>query len=391
VFAAAPVRYLGQISYGTYLWHYPVILVIRQFADIGPLALLVTAGVVATGLAALSQRLLELPIRRSPRLARHARAVLAAGLAASVLAGLVLLPPLLHSTRPPVVRPAGSGMPGPGPRVPLRGFDVAAASRITPGSAADGPSPRGNGSCTQVPLAQCVMVKGSGKRVLLMGDSHAGMLLPAFRVIAKQEGFTLAFAMLTGCPWQRALVFTNSNHQFCQQTKATWYSQLIPQFNPDVIVLASRATDHTVGASYSVQSVDPAVSGANQSELLARAAGQTVRQLSADGRKVIIIEPVPVSATHALSCITAASYADQCAFTTDAAPSAAELGYRALATSLPGVHAIDIDPLVCPRLPTCDAVVGGTLVRKDHDHLTPRYSAVIAEQLEMLLHASGAL
>jgi peptidoglycan/LPS O-acetylase OafA/YrhL len=390
LFGAAPVRYLGQISYATYLWHYPVILAIRQFVEISPKVLLVTGGLVATGLAALSQPLLEQPIRRSRRLARHARPVIAAGLAASALLGVVLLPPVLHSGRPPVVRVAETGVSGPEPRLPLRGFDIAEASRITPGTAADGRQPPDT-SCTRVAVTECIVVRGPGKRVLLLGDSHAGMLLPPFRAIARQEGLTLALARQTGCPWHRTLVFTRSDHQVCQRVKDIWYSRVIPQFNPDVIVLVSRATDHVVGSSYPVQSVDPRLAGATQSELLAQAAEQTVRQLAVAGRTVVIVEPVPVSPTIVSSCVGTAEYADQCAFLADDTPSPAELAYRALARRLPGVHAVDIDRLTCPRLPVCDAVVAGTLVRSDHDHLTPRYSATITAQLEMLLRASGAL
>src|SRR5262249_33299245 len=111
VLATPPMRELGRISYGTYLWHYPVILVVRRFVDAGPVAVLVVGGLVATGLAALSHRLLEAPIRMSPTLARHARAVAVGGLASSLLGGLVLLPPVLRSDRPPTVAPTADGVP----------------------------------------------------------------------------------------------------------------------------------------------------------------------------------------------------------------------------------------------------------------------------------------
>ncbi|HSV66147.1 MAG TPA: acyltransferase family protein [Mycobacteriales bacterium] len=387
------LAYLGQISYATYLWHYPVIVILRRFVEIGPVALLVTAGLLATGLAALSRKLLELPVRQSPTLARHGRAVAVTGLLASVLAGTVLLPPLLHSTRRPIVQAAATSAPpvgSEGLRTPLRGFDVTAASAVQPGTAADGPLPA-DASCTRGQLAQCVVVRGAGKRVLLMGDSHAAMLLPAFRALAKREGFTLVLAVQTGCPWPMALVFTSSNHDLCQQTKTIWYSSVIPRLNPDLIVLATRATDHAVGASYSVTSVDPATRGGTQSELLARGAEQTVRRLVTPGREIVVVEPVPISPTHAVSCVSGAEYADQCGFTTDAGPSPAELAYRGLAASLPGVHAIDLDPIVCPRLPICDAVIAGTMVRKDHDHITGRYSALISDQIDVLLHTVGAI
>jgi len=390
VLAASPVCELGRISYGTYLWHYPVILVIRRFVDTGPTALLVVGGLVATGLAALSHRLLEVPVRTSPMLSRHPRAVVVGGLTCSLLAGLVILPPVLHSSRLPTVRPTGGGVTSQEPRLPLHGFDITAASRITPGTAADGPLPP-DWACMRGSVEQCIVVAGRGKRVLLMGDSHAGMLLPAFRATARREGFTLALAMMTGCPWHRTLVYTSSNHQLCQQAKDIWYSRLIPQFNPDVIVLASRATDHAIGANYSVESVDPAVTGATQSLLLARAAERTLGELTTAGHAALVVEPVPVSPVHEGACVSSGRYADECAFLTESTPSEAERAYRSLDGKVPGVHVIDIDPLVCPRLPVCDAVIAGTMVRRDHDHLTPRYAAMIADQIDALLHTSGAI
>ena len=104
---ALPVpRYLGQVSYGTYLWHWPIILVVRQLFDVGPLVLVALAAPVATGLAALSYEIFERPIRRAKLLDRFRWPVVVAGLGASVLAATLVLPPILHSTvRPAVANP----------------------------------------------------------------------------------------------------------------------------------------------------------------------------------------------------------------------------------------------------------------------------------------------
>ena len=61
----APVVYLGRISYGTYLWHWPVIIVATHGFEPGPLATFAIAVLVATGLASLSYQLIEKPIRES--------------------------------------------------------------------------------------------------------------------------------------------------------------------------------------------------------------------------------------------------------------------------------------------------------------------------------------
>lgn len=61
-----PWRYIGQRSYGLYLWHWPVFMVTRPDLDIGldGLPLLILRFGITFGLAELSYRYVEMPIRR---------------------------------------------------------------------------------------------------------------------------------------------------------------------------------------------------------------------------------------------------------------------------------------------------------------------------------------
>ena len=63
----APARWIGKRSYGIYLWHWPVFVVTRPVLDIAFLSagwLLVPRLAIVVGIAALSYRFLEQPIRR---------------------------------------------------------------------------------------------------------------------------------------------------------------------------------------------------------------------------------------------------------------------------------------------------------------------------------------
>jgi hypothetical protein len=52
---------------------------------------------------------------------------------------------------------------------------------------------------------------------------------------------------------------------------------------------------------------------------------------------------------------------------------------------------VNLDKLVCPRLPVCDAVIGNIIVRRDASHLTATFARALAPQLEALLHAQHVL
>ena len=95
----APLRWIGERSYGIYLWHLPIVLLMRPGVDIpwtGPSVVVLQAVIVVTA-AALSFRYIEEPIRSGRlqrRLAQHPRRyrleVIGAGAVALVTAFAVL-------------------------------------------------------------------------------------------------------------------------------------------------------------------------------------------------------------------------------------------------------------------------------------------------------------
>ena len=94
VLSSAIAVKLGRISYGTYLWHWPLIIYVRQLLELSSIALFVVAAIGASALASLSFWLMESPIRTSRRLGRWPRGVVASGLGASVVAALFVFVPV---------------------------------------------------------------------------------------------------------------------------------------------------------------------------------------------------------------------------------------------------------------------------------------------------------
>jgi peptidoglycan/LPS O-acetylase OafA/YrhL len=100
VLSLRPVAYLGQISYSTYLWHWPAILVLGQFLTVGPVTMAALAAVVSTGLAAASAELFEQPVRVARSLHRFRWRTTVVGVAATVLVAATVVPALLERERP---------------------------------------------------------------------------------------------------------------------------------------------------------------------------------------------------------------------------------------------------------------------------------------------------
>jgi len=233
--------FLGKISYGTYLWHWPVILAATTLLDVGPGVVVVLALAVATGLAAASYELLEMPIRRSKQLDRMRWYPAVAGVAASALVAATVVPWALQSDRRPVLAAADAVQ-----RPVVEGADPAA--RVPAGT--DWSAVREDhgkeGSCDARTVERCTVVTGPGPHVLLVGDSQAQMLVPMFERIAKEHGLTLSLNVRAGCPWQEGLTNLKASpevQQRCEDARVGWYDDVLPKLRPDVVVkLPARKT-----------------------------------------------------------------------------------------------------------------------------------------------------
>ena len=191
------------------------------------------------------------------------------------------------------------------------------------------------------------------------------------------------------CPWQRGLQYhlAAGYREQCRRYQNDWYERMIPKLDPDVVVLAHQAYDDP-GYPESFYGLDgrPVFHDSPRLESVLRdASAASLRALERPGRKIVILEPTPLSSANPLSCLSRGGAQSRCEYRANAAPTPLESFYRRYAETHPDVESVDADRMVCPRLPVCDPVVGEIIVKRDGSHLTATYARSLAGSLEPFL------
>jgi peptidoglycan/LPS O-acetylase OafA/YrhL len=212
LFSFAPLRWIGRISYGLYLWHWPVFVALDpERVGLGGYRLFAVRAAVTFGAATLSYYLVEMPIRRGELNFRVLRR-LAPATVAALLAGIVLV--TASAPAPPVEASARD----------LKAPEVLGARAEQPGALA--------------PL-----------RVLLVGDSLANSLAPGFQRLATADNFQLWNAALPGCgladEGESWLGIWQAQSDHCKPEWRQRWPQHINQFDPDVVVVLVGGHDST--------------------------------------------------------------------------------------------------------------------------------------------------
>lgn len=374
--AVRPLVYLGRISYGTYLWHWPILVLFERVLEFGPAVAVVLSGVGGTALAALSQELVERPIRSSVRLNAHHAVVIASGIATALLVGVVVAPAVLGSDQRPAVTVNGA--------VTLDEGSVRVVDEDWDAIRSDEP---------QLPLCErrdggdCFVGEPGDDVLLLAGDSHARMLIPTLQPIAAAHGLALAIVYAPSCPWQRDLLTGEPGSprtQRCEETRRRMFDEVIPALDPAVMAVAGFPRSLGLGAD--VFSPDPSLDELDDPALVASTTEMTLREWAAEGRVVLAVEPIPVFPRNQdqLSCLSGAEFYDECVFRSELV-GAEEVAIRSTALQEDNVVALDLDDAVCPRAPLCDPVVDELVVRRDSNHVTGAFAAHLSERVAGLL------
>jgi hypothetical protein len=348
VLSVSVLRWIGRISYGLYLWHWPAIVVLtedRTGLSGAPLTFVRLATTFAG--ATLSFYLVEQPIRRGALRGRKGLVAVPTGFAAA--AGLIVIATVGASATSPLTQ-VQAGQKLAGPRTPT----AAAANK----SAAASRAPA-----------------GQPKRVLLVGDSIPYTLLPGLQPLAAERGVTVDTALVAGCGVVGGVASYNDGQvpphaPGCAQQVDDYERTALNQDRPEIVVWMSNweINDRIV------QGERFKFGGAAWDDMMLGQIDQAARRLTASNAHLLIATMPPRAPNELLPASDSAEVARYVRLN--------EL-YRQFARAHTAtVSIVDFAGLVCPGGAPCPRTIDGIEPRPlDGVHFTPQTASWASRRL----------
>ncbi len=392
ILSLRPFRYVGDRSYTFYLWHWPVLVLVAE--HVGHSLSLTTNLLLLAGafvLSIVTYALFENPIRQTAKvpgpvaLAFWPTAIITVLLVSSIhwsdyqdALNFAYVPAhrpeILKESEASFVASTEPAHPGWRPSSPPALVEAVAAvrsSRRLPSplipSALELPSseytPPGGclGELVGTHSSICSLGDTSSRKSLVVfGDSHANMWMPAILSFAQREKYDVRAIMKSGC----------TANQWGGKTECgTWYKWGVSQargLHPSLLIVTAS---YNAVDSEGVESEEPTVIE-NLSKF-----GAAVRS---SAHRIVVIGDPPKQGQEPTDCLLSSQATmKRCSESEGSGQARITAGVES-ATKAFGVF-LDTTPWLCYQ-GVCPMVVGHTVVKLNQGHITARY----AEELEPL-------
>lgn len=375
VLSTLPARWIGRISYGAYLWHWPLLIWLATAQDPGVAREPVRQAVAIAltfAISTLSFHLVECPVRygRVPWV-RTSTLRLATAVIVSIV---VVAAGAVHATK-------------------ISGDPI--ASQVNDRS--DSACPKGSVSFNEVyrVCSRTTPDSPASPVVAVVGDSTARALNPGMTQLAKRRGWRYVQAGQGGCSLVPVYLPVNTEPVEVARAQDRACAKFIPQilaevqsiWNPDVWI----ASD-TIAVTSPLLTADNRLLKPGDPErdrLVTRSIRSTVQRLTASGAWVVYLKTPPVGQPVECAmgkdggkCTAPASIDDPKIVAFD------QLVLGAIA-GLPRVTYLSIDDILCPNGGRCPAVIDGVLARYDGKHFTGTFSHKIVPLIIARAEAVG--
>lgn len=346
-----PLAWIGRLSYGLYLWHWPIVVwLIPTRVHVGPNQLNLIRLAVTFAAAITSYYLVERPIREG--LATRARPTAILAPVAVGMVSIALVASAAGATPPPSY---------------LWGYgDPLVCGTPRPEETRE--------AKTEVATQRPIRRTGDAKnmRVLIVGDSVACSLWTGMREVGRRNRIPLDQASIFGCGVASGEITTTRGEQItphserCPQLVDTALRDGLARARPNVVVWASswEKSDLVVDGKTLVNGTK-----AGDRAMLARM-DEALKRLTRGGAHVMLVTIAAPAPNDAQGTDNTSNAVDDASYVRLASIE------RRFAKRHPGqVTLIDLAGQLCPTGAPCPETVNGERIRPDGRHFTPASAA----------------
>ena len=367
-----PVRFVGDISYSLYLWHWPLIVVAPFIAGwglsfINRVALFVFCFVLAWA----TKRFVEDPLRKLSALtSRKPRftfgwMLVAVGVTGALLLGSFALQfPKYHAAAAELTEVAAHPPACFGAEIMTGCSNPDLVDTIIPDPGFGNADRPGHSECfaqlndSRVISCHFGSDTAAAPRIALIGDSHAYQYIEAMIAQAELNGWSLTTYLKGGCPWTTTVI-GGTNPAFTASCNA-WHADLAKVLASGAPFDAIVTTGLSSNLIESAGGPDAAVAG-----LVEAWASQ------APGVPVVALSDNPAPGDDPNKCLRY-SEASDCDVSREIALPAPDI-FAEAARAHDGARSLDFSSLFCDDT-RCLVVIGGADVYRDQDHLTATFA-----------------
>ena len=383
------MAWIGRLSYGLYLFHWPIIVwLVPNRVPLDGLALDAARIGLTVVAAVISYYLIELPVReqRPPTVVTWVRDRWRPAHTSRRRLAPVLVVPAVALTAVVVAGSAGGSSPPPD----FLAGDVQAGSEIADAVMGPGetvslgdPMPCGSpGETTRAEAAAALPAvdpaAAAGLRVLAVGDSTACSLYPGLAAVVIAAGGQTDTATVVGCGVASGEVTTTRGEQItpnshrCPALVTAVHEAALERIDPDVVVWMSvwEKSDLVVDGETLVSGSDEA------EELIQQRMDDALAQLTAGGGRVVLLTVPAAAPNDALGTGDTSNAVDDASY-----ERLDGILRRFAARHADVVTLVDVADRLCPGGPPCPAEVDGVDRRPDGRHLTPAAATELATWL----------
>jgi hypothetical protein len=223
---------------------------------------------------------------------------------------------------------------------------------------------------TRPEVKTCVVGPSGGRKVVLIGDSHAQQWRPALERIAQARGWRLTFVTKAACPVADIRVPEPS----CR----TWRNAAIARIatiKPALVIVSEHSGYSPLGGRTS----------AERRRLWRQGLTRSLERLDRAGGRVVLLGDTSRFGGDPVGCLAAnPDDISACSVRRRAAIHPERIRNDRAAAAAAGVLYRQTNHLSCPYDP-CPVVIERTLVAHDGGHMTARYAATLWRGLDRLL------